>query len=121
MQAVMVGILYYPPERDPRHPDRSWLTPEQPIFAVTNKPIETLADVRPALRGLGYVPDDIDYDLELLLNYQETETWTKETDAAMYNIVSYMRPTREVVPSFPHLHGHPRTITVRLKCAVTHK
>lgn len=113
----MVGILYYPPERDPSSPDpcRSWLTPEQPIFTTTDKPVETPADVRPALRGLGFVPDDADYELELLRTLDGQ--WTREEDASKSNVVAYMRPTREIVQAPLGGDLHPRTITVRLLCS----
>ena len=109
----MVGILYYPPERNPRHPHLSWMTPEQAIFTTTDKPVETVADVRPALRGIGFVPKDIDYDLYFMTRDIK---WVPETEASRNNIVAYMRPTREVMPSSHLLESqHYNTITLRLR------
>jgi hypothetical protein len=104
---VVTGILYYPPERNLRYPAHSWCTPEQPIWTKTDKPILAVSDVRGALRGLGFVPRDIDYDLEFL---RGTE-WIPEKTASDHDVLAYMHTNNAAAE---HTLTVRFTLTVRL-------
>ena len=111
VKVVATGILYYPPGRNLRYPIRSWCTPEQPIWTKTYRPILAVSDVRRALRGLDFVPRDIDYDLEFLRDGE----WIPEKTAADYDVMAYMRATCDVIAAAHALAIARHTLTVRLK------
>ena len=83
------------------------------VYTTTEKPIASVFDVRPALRGQGFVPRDIDYDLEFLRSHDGE--WIPESAASDFDVRAFMRPTHETFTS-AHLRCEaPYTLTVRLK------